>query len=138
MPNKTISLDQNVIELLKNTDNASRYISKAVEARATAWQSAHNHLISNGWKPRELSAACDALNGYSLLDPYAYPATWAAAELADGAKLNGLCKKWDIAPKRWGELCKRIAESEHEARALCAFADEFWADNRAAGAVLER
>jgi hypothetical protein len=131
MPKETrrLSLDADVEAILEDIStgqgSASAYVSDLVRDAEREWRTANKHLRAAGWGELELCAAFDALNGW-MLDQ---PPRWAAAELADAAKLNGLCEKWDVTPDRWTELCGRIEASADEARALVVLAREFWRFN---------
>jgi len=131
---KHLSVDADVAEILddigQGQGSATSYVEDLVRTAEREWRAALELLRAAGWRPAELYAAFDALNGYELAGLVGpRPATWAAIELADAARLRGLAAKWDLEVGRWAELCRVVGEDAEQARALVRLAAEFWRFN---------
>lgn len=139
---RNLSLDPDVEAILDDIgagqSSASAYIEDLVRDAERDWRTAHQQLNDRGWRPVELLAACEVLNGWGLLSDYGRPASWLAIELADGQRLNDICRKWDVSPERWQAHIQRLADDELEARALACVAREFWRHNTRLERVLRR
>lgn len=133
----TITVDPDVAALLEKTGNASGYITRAVRERWAAWQDALDTLRACGWRRGEVLSACDALNGYHLLGPGRAPNA-IALELADYARLRGLREELGVSPQRWSALARKVGDDAALALALTTVAQEFWADNDACEAAIDR
>ncbi len=70
----------------------------------------------------EWRLACDALNGCWLHET---PAHWAAHEIEDAVRINGLDTKWEVD---WAELRSRLHHLRHgQWVALVDAVERFWA-----------
>jgi hypothetical protein len=120
---KNFTLSESSLGLLARLDNASGYLDRIVSNNWTRAQFALENLKSTGWKPNEILAACDVLNGCWLhvADP-----KWHAASLEDGSVFSD---KWEIDNDRWREMVIQVSENGGLAFSLDLVVSEFWAGN---------
>jgi len=124
---RNITLDDDVDALLRQTGNASAYISRVVRERWRAWRDALDVLRSAGWEPHEIMAACYQLNGYRFIGRQEM-----AARLSATGVRNEVYARWRVKPNYWSELITNVLEHDVEAVALMAVAAEYWSGNEAA------
>ena len=129
MKRRNISLDADTDARLARTGNASGWLSHVIRERWADWQNALRLLESEGWKPAELRAACDALNGACAPPDIAYALTTAA-------RLEGVARKWEVEPKRWRSLVRGIEKDRVIALAVLFISREYWAGNAACHSAL--
>jgi hypothetical protein len=121
-PSIKLTPDPDVLAILREQPNGSRYVTTLVRDAESRWRACLDRLREAGWSSNELLAACDSLNGYHLL-PEIRPATWAAIDLQD---TRGLAEKWELDAERWAARVQRIHESEVDARCLLEVTAQFW------------
>lgn len=120
-PSIKLTPDADVLDILREQPNGSRYVTTLVRDAETRWRACLDRLRASGWSADEVLAACDALNGYHLL-PDVRPATWAAVDLAE----TPLVEKWGLDPDRWQARIGRVRADEIEARCLLEVTAQFW------------
>jgi hypothetical protein len=124
-----IRLEADVAEALSHVEDPRAYVQDLVRHRRRQWQAAYLLLTTSGWTPQELLAACDALNGHSLLEDLGgWPGgAGVPLELHDAQRLRDLCGKWGIDPARWAAHVERLAQAPEEREAVALLARELWA-----------
>jgi hypothetical protein len=120
---KQLSLAPDIINLLERVGNISDYIDHVVRQRFQRATQALYALQRAGWKPNEILAACDVLNGPWRI-VHAPTLHWDS--MVDGFEF---VKEWDITPDRWLELTKQVSTSEHLAFSIDLVVSEYWAGN---------
>lgn len=132
MPRKHFMLSDQTLGLLGRVKNASGYIDQLVSTTWTRTQQALLALQGGGWKPEEILAACDVLNGSWLL---VQNPTWNGASMADGSEY---AEKWGIDGVRWKELSEMVLTRVEIAFALDLVVAEFWAGNNHLEALIRK
>ena len=124
MPNKTVSLPDDVLALLDQQDNASAYIADSVRWRVERARQARLRVSMAGVTRPAFMLLMDLTNGLLLLDEMTY-ADQLAFEMEEAD--DGLFMKWDVDPAAWERLTEQVRASEALARALWVCKAEFWA-----------
>jgi hypothetical protein len=132
-----MTLPEDVDALLDRVGNASEYVSRIVVQRWELWMTALATLRSAGWTSSEMLAACDALNGHWMLEQARRP-EFLADELSDAQRLNNVCDKWDVPPKRWTSRVKSLRDSDDMSAALIVLSREYWCGNEACLVAIRR
>lgn len=90
------------------------------------WQAALFFLERRGVGAPELALACDVLNGHMpMYDiPLGASIAWS---VEDGARLDGLDKKWGVADDELTRFAKLLEEDAQVARAVWDVVVWFWA-----------
>lgn len=135
--------DEPALSILRDQENASRYVAELVNAAERRWRANLEHLRSVGFANNELLAVCDVLNGYAQLAEVAGSAALdsgrgIALELHDAQRLNGIAAKWGVTSERWAEIVTLVAGDAFVGRALYDLAAEFWRHSSRLERALER
>lgn len=135
-PQLKLTVDPSTAALLEKTGNSSRYVDAVVEQRWSEWTNAIHVVDQLGWRRAEVLASCDASNGLWHLG--FMKGAWFGAELEDATRLNGLVAKWELDEERWAGLIKEVCKNDELAGALWIISREFWAQNNAVDAAIDR
>jgi hypothetical protein len=120
---KQLTISPDVDGLLDRVGNISAYVENVVRDRFHRAAQALSALQQAGWKPNEILAVCDVMNGSWLL-------VQVPTCQSTGLRWRtGYASKWDIPSDRWLELAKQVSISEHLAFAIDIVVSEFWAGN---------
>lgn len=134
---RNLTLPEDVNALLERVGNVSEYLAKVITQRWREWTEALATLRAADWTSAELCAACDVLNGYWLVG-HGRSGEFVAGELEDGQRLNDICAKWDVSPKKWAQRVQQVATRPEIAIALVTLVEEFWTGNEACEAAIRR
>lgn len=140
---KNISIDEETAAALERQQaaggEASAYLEGLVRDAELGRALAFAAVQADGWHPKEIAAACQALSGSSsfglAVRPGAVAANLSLVGMADHQRAAWL-DHFGVDVETWGMRCEAVRTDDELAAAVVVLARLFWADDAVvAGAV---